>query len=188
MSEKELRYKHVSYLGQNKCQSQCRMKRDDRDLKWRAGATGAWPEPLKDGSSAVEYGVWSCGNRTERRQRQASGFSLPETRSYTRSRFKAVERMRSGAPFCLHKSHFKVSMKQQEPLEYSEAWATVLPACQHKGKLKPNNTEKENWASLNILYVKGAVVGKFSALFHECYNNTGRWNFPFWRRKEKDCK
>ena len=56
MSEKELRYEHVSYLGQNKCQSQCRMKRDDRDLKWRAGATGAWPEPLKDGSSAVEYG------------------------------------------------------------------------------------------------------------------------------------
>lgn len=74
---KRAQNEHASYLGQDKCQGQWRMKRDDRDLKWRAGATGAWPGPLKD--RAVLRSM-KGGNRTERRQRQASGFSLPEKR------------------------------------------------------------------------------------------------------------
>lgn len=91
MSEKQ-NSEYITCLGQDKCQGQWRVKHDDRDLKRRAGSTGAWHETLKDRGTVL----WSTedSDYTKNRQRKASGLPLPENRSYTWRSFKV------GASLC----------------------------------------------------------------------------------------
>lgn len=102
----------------------------------------AW-DPERQASRTVKY---RDSAHTEYRQRKASGFSLPQNRSYTWSSFKvgAEDMLKFGASFCLNKSLFKASKSKRNLFEYAEICTLFCQCVDTKESSKQNNTEKEN--------------------------------------------